>query len=444
MAPPRQLLIAQILAGIVVVVAIGIRAADLASGSFPFGSAWLPPLTAAAAVLASAVLRRRAPAAAWLAAVGAAALAGIEVVGSVRARQATPDLTAWPFEAALAFGVLVLAAGIAAAYGLRASGTGRALGMWRLAVVGTLAVVVLGTTLAVFDALNTVPIQPHVDLAVVDLGPLRTIGRIATALIAIATVGGLWGDLASPTRRAWAGAGGATGFPRALADELLPTSAAMRRRGVEDERARLAAELHARVLPDLRRAAAAAEATGSASDPLAVGLRHAVEDVEELMHGRQSVVLEEYGLVAALEWLAERTQQRGTLLVDLELDGATVGDPSSVSKPIARAAFRVAQLAIDNVVRHAAATRIVLRLFVDPTRVELAIEDDGTGIEANRAGRSGRGLLDMRAAAAEIGAVLRVEPRAPGTTVDFVIERVRDPISGPATGAPNPEAAPGR
>jgi signal transduction histidine kinase len=199
----------------------------------------------------------------------------------------------------------------------------------------------------------------------------------------------------------------------------------MRRQGVEHERARLAAELHARVLPDLRRAAEAAEATGTASDPLAVGLRHAVEDVEELMHGRQSVVLEEYGLVAALEWLAERTQQRRPLVVDLELDGASVDDRGAVTKPIAQAAFRIAQLAIDNVVRHASATRVVLHLTVDAARFELVIEDDGTGIEPGRerGSRAGRGLHDMRAAAAEIGATLRLERREPGTLIDLVLER---------------------
>ena len=85
------------------------------------------------------------------------------------------------------------------------------------------------------------------------------------------------------------------------------------------------------------------------------------------MHGRQSVVLEEYGLVAALEWLAERTQRRRPLVVDLELDGAGVDDRGAISKPVAGAAFRVAQLAVDNVVRHADATRVVLRLTVDGT-----------------------------------------------------------------------------
>ena len=273
---------------------------------------------------------------------------------------------------------------------------------------------------------------------VTDAGGLRVDGRIAAGFIAIATLGGMWVDLGGPIGRARARGGGPPAFPRALADELLPTSTAMRRQGVEHERARLAAELHARVLPDLRRAAEAAEATGTASDPLAVGLRHAVEDVEELMHGRQSVVLEEYGLVAALEWLAERTQQRRPLVVELELGGANVDDPGAVTKPVARAAFRIAQLAVDNVVRHASATHVVLHLTVDAAHFELGIEDDGTGFEpaSGRVARAGRGLLDMRAAAAEIGATLGVVQREPGTSVDLVLDRRSDSPRSAADAGP--------
>lgn len=304
-------------------------------------------------------------------------------------------------------------------------------------VVGFAAVGV-SAVLAISAAAGIRVLGIDVRAAIADNGPLRTSGRLAAAFIAITTLGGVWSDLGGPVGRARARGGGFAGFPRALADELLPTSTAMRRQGVEHERARLAAELHARVLPDLRRAAAAAEATGTPSDPLAVGLRHAVEDVEELMHGRQSVVLEEYGLVAALEWLAERTQQRQSLVVDLELDGAAVDQPDAVTKPVARSAFRVAQLALDNVVRHASATRVVLHLTVDTSRIELTVQDDGTGIDPRsaRGSRAGRGLVDMRASAGEIGATLRVERLEPGTLVDLVLERAANSSGGASGGAP--------
>jgi signal transduction histidine kinase len=82
----------------------------------------------------------------------------------------------------------------------------------------------------------------------------------------------------------------------------------------------------------------------------------------------------------------------------------------------------------------------VLRLTVDGTRLELAVEDNGTGFEPRRGRQTGRGLADMRVAADEIGATLRVEPRAHGTLVGLVLE------GGPVAADPavSPEAAAGR
>ena len=106
----------------------------------------------------------------------------------------------------------------------------------------------------------------------------------------------------------------------------LPARSDARREATEAERARLAADLHAHVLPELRRAAAAAASAGAPPE-MQVDLRRALEDVEQLMHQRQSIVLEQFGLVAALEWLAERTEERSALRVQLDLDGAVPGRP---------------------------------------------------------------------------------------------------------------------
>jgi two-component system NarL family sensor kinase len=157
-----------------------------------------------------------------------------------------------------------------------------------------------------------------------------------------------------------------------------------------------------------------------------VGLRDAIEDVEQLMHSRQSIVLQEYGLVAALEWLAERTEQRTSMRVDVDLDGSGVDDPGSVPVAVARAAFRVALLAIDNVVRHAGASAVSVRLVVDPTGLRLGVADDGRGFDGDTARRSGRGLIDMRSAATEVGAGVTIESSPAGTNVEFAWANVGD------------------
>ena len=237
-------------------------------------------------------------------------------------------------------------------------------------------------------------------------------------------------DLVGPIRRAGSRGHGLRDWPAALAEELLPAAGTMRRIGRDEERARLAADLHALVLPDLRRAAdAAARSPDQAAEPVAAELRQALAGLEQVMHERQSVVLEEFGLVAALEWLAERTQDHSNVGVDIELEGDRVGDPTALPREVERVAFRVAMLAMDNVVRHAAASRVVVRLFVDGSAASLRVTDDGHGADQPPSARGGRGLVDMRTAAAEIGATLRVDQPGKGTLVELAWS-ARAPLAG--------------
>ena len=153
------------------------------------------------------------------------------------------------------------------------------------------------------------------------------------------------------------------------------------------------------------------------------------------MHERQSVVFEEFGLVAALEWLAERTQDQANVDVVVELEDVD-DDPDVLPKRVTRAAFRVAILAVDNAVRHAKPSRIELRPEARGGSLALLIVDDGAS--ADPAGRSsaGRGLMDMRAAAGDVGASFDARLSAEGTTIEF-----RWPAAAVAENHAEPRAA---
>ena len=430
---PPALGFAVLIAAAVVIGAFVARLGVEIPGQPATPESYLGLLLAAALACVAALWVRRRETVAWLMAVAASGIAAFRVLAELRGLQgALGDLApaipkVWPWLNPATAAALVAAAGVAAAYAARkrdSAGRGVALSVPVLAVVG-----LVGIALALGLSV----------LAPTDLPLSRTAGRLALGFAVIAALVGAGRDLAGPMGRAQAKlleqpltkrGNTITIFGRLLRDELFPSAAEVRRAAIEEERARLAADLHALVLPDLRRAAAAAAAaataSGDASDPVAANLRSALADVEQLIHGRQSVVLEQFGLGAALEWLAERVEERSDVRVTIEeADTSWVGVGNRTltdNMPSARqkAAFRVALLALDNVVRHAGAATATIRFGAAP-RQFLSVTDDGDGMAAARGTgeRPGRGLADMRAEARATGGQLDVTSSTLGTRVEI-------------------------
>lgn len=241
---------------------------------------------------------------------------------------------------------------------------------------------------------------------------------------------GAWGDIAPAAVRVQTRVGrdpalrGPVVRLRLLAEELLPGREAARAEAAETERGRLASDLHAEILPGLRAALVAAESGGSA-ERLSAQLRGAVADVEGLLAARRSIVLEELGLIAGLEWLAERVEERSAVRVELRVEGADAS-PGRPPRTVERAAFRIAQLALDNVARHAPEASVAVSVVASPARVALSVRDDGPGLEGGQEvpGRrvvpGGQGLADMRAEAASCGGGLAIDAGHGGRGVDIV------------------------
>jgi len=364
-------------------------------------------LPAAAFVIAGVLAAPRYPAIAWPSITLATFLATVEVLAVVRSRELAVTAASWTELSWVTAVTLVVGTLVAAAYAgrdWRRSVASRLLGFLVLGA-GVLAAVVVAVS-------ASSPVDPAA--AATGATPFRVAARIGVATIAAGLLIGLAVDVARPAARAYRrwrsdrapGGGALWRYLGLFAEEVLPGRATERRAGAEAERARLAADLHALVLPDLRRAAATAEAAGVPADAQ-VELRRALEDVEQLMHERQSVVLEQFGLVAALEWLAERTQERSPIRVEVEIDGDMPDGPGVVEPRVSRAAFRIALLALDNAVRHAGATTATVRLSARPDALRLEVVDDGTAhVAAGPA--AGRGLADMRTAASTSGGAIAV------------------------------------
>ena len=201
---------------------------------------------------------------------------------------------------------------------------------------------------------------------------------------------------------------------RIFVDEIAP-GGQRARRAAGIERSRIAVELHADVIPVVRRALREAEQGGS-PERLVVALR------DVLVPGRwpgarsESIALDELGL---LRHRVARGAHRGTLgRADQHRCARALGHrhagPAGLDgrppRDVEAAAYLVVQLALENVVRHAPASTASIQLTAEPDRVRISIRDDGPGLHAEAgplAVASGRrGLADMRAAAAGCGASL--------------------------------------
>ena len=209
-------------------------------------------------------------------------------------------------------------------------------------------------------------------------------------------------------------AGGSTSrlaVARAVALETVPFASRLRSTGAQAERDRLASDLHAEVLPAIASRAEELERRGDSAS--AEVLRDLAHDVRDLVSARRLPILEDEGLIAAAEWLAESLESRAGIEIEIDLAGDTGARPPLM---VERAAYRVLQLALDNVIKHAAASKAVVAIAAGARSLRLVVADDGRGLEPGEAvvarRRGHLGLADMRAEAEAIGASLVVDRSA--------------------------------
>lgn len=129
-------------------------------------------------------------------------------------------------------------------------------------------------------------------------------------------------------------------------------------------------------------------------------------------------ILDDLGLVAAIEWQADEFSNRSGIPCDLT---CTIGE-IQLERELATGVFRVFQEALTNVVRHANATRVHVRLFLRLGNIVLEVADDGIGVPS-LAPQSSLGLLGMRERARRLDGTCEVRPRdtGKGTAVTLTV-----------------------
>jgi PAS domain S-box-containing protein len=202
----------------------------------------------------------------------------------------------------------------------------------------------------------------------------------------------------------------------------------------EEERRRIARELHDETSQSLASLAASLEAVAgilpSAADEARNRLKkvgqvaiNVLDEVHKLIYELRPTLLDDLGLVAAARWLAENNLGAAGVTVNFKTAGRARRLPSKLETTL----FRVIQEAVSNIARHAHAKNVDIALHFKKRAIVVHIKDDGDGFDVEEAISSkdrprGLGLLGMKERVELLKGTLSIRSRPDsGTEVDIEI-----------------------
>jgi PAS domain S-box-containing protein len=201
----------------------------------------------------------------------------------------------------------------------------------------------------------------------------------------------------------------------------------------EAERARIAREVHDELggaltglkmgVRRLSRTEGLPPEASQQFDRLAAEIDDTVQVVRRIAHDLRPAVLDDFGLLAALEWQLSEFQKRS----GLEIAWQSEIEQLTLSTEVAIACFRIFQEALTNIARHAHATRVEVEISQANGQLEIRIADNGVGLPAAGLAEHGHlGLVGMRERAALLGGELKLSGSpGQGTTVVLTV-----PVTG--------------
>ena len=193
--------------------------------------------------------------------------------------------------------------------------------------------------------------------------------------------------------------------------------------GLAAEQNRIASEIHdglgqelTGLALSLRALATRAERRGEALaedlDDLAKLATHCIEGSQHMVRGLSPISDAGGSLESALQGLARRASLSGT-----QVSFHMHGDAQWVTRTAASDhIYRIAQEAVQNALKHAAAASIAIELWADNAKAGLSVRDDGRGM-SNAARHSGLGMRTMHFRASAIGGTLSIENLRSGGTL---------------------------
>jgi two-component system NarL family sensor kinase len=197
-----------------------------------------------------------------------------------------------------------------------------------------------------------------------------------------------------------------------VAENKLRLLARQVQRSQEDERARLARELHDGISQGLVSTKLLMEAGAEGGKPGALAqalrlLEDSLVEVRRISHRLRPALLDTLGLPAALQHLAREVEDASAMPIAVRIEGAEREVPAEAKTAL----FRVAQESLTNVVKHAQARRVELVLAFEDRGLRMTVTDDGRGFDQRAVHldpERGIGLRNMRERLATIGGRLTI------------------------------------
>ncbi|MCU1357247.1 MAG: Signal transduction histidine kinase [Acidimicrobiales bacterium] len=212
--------------------------------------------------------------------------------------------------------------------------------------------------------------------------------------------------------------------PAALAIDNARWFARLRTVGADEERTRIARDLHDRIgqslaylafeLDRIVKVNGKGQPVTEHLDRLRSDVRGVIGEVRDTLYDLRTDVTDSQDIGKTLEGFLDRVRTRSA--IETRLDLRVTGRLPLLQE---RELWRIAQEAVTNVERHAKADKVVVTWHSDGSRALLLVADDGIGFANDRAGRlDSYGIVGMRERAASIGATLDVHGTPDvGTTV---------------------------
>ncbi|MDP4249553.1 MAG: PAS domain S-box protein [Bacteroidota bacterium] len=143
-------------------------------------------------------------------------------------------------------------------------------------------------------------------------------------------------------------------------------------------------------------------------------LDDAIKTIRRISTELRPGILDDLGLVPAIEWQAEEFQKRFSIRTHFTTDVSHINFPAGISIGL----FRICQESLTNIARHAGASKVLITLNMEGETVFLNITDNGKGFQQEQHGdRKTLGLFGMKERALMMGGKFEIESGRGGTSV---------------------------